>query len=297
MIRHRGPDDEGVWCDDDAGIGLAHRRLAIQDLSQAGHQPMSSACGRWVLVFNGEIYNHQELRELLEAPAAVGLTGIHAAPAWRGHSDTETILACFARWGLEQALPRLDGMFALALWDRQDHRLYLARDRIGEKPLYYGWIGAGLGFASEIKALRALPGFDRAISRSALTAYMSSNQVPAPLSIYEGIWKLLPGHWVVLTNRDLATRSVPPTHPYWELDVVARRGLASPFAFESDVAATNALESVLAAAVQAQMLSDVPLGAFLSGGIDSSTIVALMQAHSNRPVRTFSVGFHEDDLN
>src|SRR5690606_32784008 len=186
-LAHRGPDDEGVWCDDEASVGLAHRRLSVLDISPAGHQPMVSADGRWVIAFNGEIYNHPELRARLEAELG------DVTPAWRGHSDTETILACVSRWGLGPTLERLDGMFAIALWDRKERRLHLARDRMGDKPLDYGRVGAMLAFASEPKALRALPGFEGRIDPHALVAYLGNNVVPTPLCIYAGIRKLPPG--------------------------------------------------------------------------------------------------------
>lgn len=292
-LAHRGPDDEGVWCDEEAGIGLAHRRLSILDVSAAGHQPMVSACGRWVLAFNGEIYNHLGLRGQLAASAGSG----EAMPGWRGHSDTETVLACLSRWGFERTLDLLDGMFAIALWDRENRCLHLARDRIGEKPLYYGRVDNTLAFASELKALRMLPGFTGRIDPQALVAYMNANLVPAPLSIYEGIRKLPAGHHVVLHLSNLAGEDPPAPRPYWSLADVAHRGVESPRSFDSDGSAIDALESILGNAVESRMLSDVPLGAFLSGGIDSSTIVALMQARSGKAVKTFTIGFHEEDHN
>lgn len=292
-LRHRGPDSEGLWCDDAMHVGLAHRRLSILDVSAAGHQPMISACGRWVLAFNGEIYNHLALRARLEATAGDGGSTL----AWRGHSDTETILACVSRWGFEDSLDKLDGMFAIALWDREDRCLHLARDRMGEKPLYYGRVGDGLAFSSELKALRVLPGFDAAISSQALVAYLHGNVVPAPLSIYEGIWKLPAGHHVVLREADRSREHLPASRPYWSLEAAARSGLESPRRFDSDASAIDALESILGEAVSSRMISDVPLGAFLSGGIDSSTVVALMQARSGKSVKTFTIGFHEEDHN
>src|SRR5690606_13066176 len=232
-----------------------------------------------VLVFNGEIYNHLALRDRLESsPMPSESTGVgSAAPGWRGHSDTETLLACISRWGFERTLGELDGMFAIAVWDRETHRLHLARDRMGEKPLYYGRVGSGLAFASELKALRILPGFSGKISPQALVAYMNANQVPAPLSIYQDIFKLPAGHHINLSAGALASGALPAPSAWWSLAEVARRGLESPRHFDSDGSAVDMLESVLGKAVQSQMISDVPLGAFLSGGIDSSTIVALMQ--------------------
>ncbi|MGE0801666.1 MAG: asparagine synthase (glutamine-hydrolyzing) [Lautropia sp.] len=280
-IRHRGPDDARVWIDREAGIALAHRRLAIVDLSAAGHQPMASACGRYVLAYNGEIYNHLELRRAL------------GEPQWRGTSDTETLLAAIARWGLERTLKGAVGMFALALWDRQQRRLYLARDRIGEKPLYLGWVGGGLAFASELKALRALPGFDATVDLDALGMLLRDGCVPAPHSIYRGIGKLLPGTWLAIGAEDVAQRTLADPTPYWRFADAIERGLAEPARYDSDAAAVDGLAAVLGQALDGQMIADVPLGAFLSGGIDSSTIVALMAERARTPVRTFSIGFHE----
>lgn len=287
-LHHRGPDDSGHWSDGEAGIALGHRRLAIVDLSPAGHQPMVSASGRFVIVYNGEIYNHGAIRRDLEQAGA--------APPWRGHSDTETLLSAIEAWGVEQALCRSTGMFALALWDRLERRLWLARDRFGEKPLYYGWQGGTFLFGSELKALRRFPGFSAPVDRRALALYLRHNAVPAPFSIHEGIAKLLPGHWLRLDMRDLQAGICPEPQPYWlAADAVARRR-AEPFA-GSEADAADALERLLMDAIGQQMVADVPLGAFLSGGIDSSLVVALMQAQSARPVRTFSIGFHEADYN
>ncbi len=279
-IVHRGPDDRGVWSDTEAGLALAHQRLSIVDLSAAGHQPMHSSSGRWVLAYNGEIYNHLELRRQLEQQ--------HAAPAWRGHSDTETLLACIDAWGVELTLQASVGMFAIALWDRSERALTLARDRIGEKPLYYGWQGDTFLFGSELKALRAHPAFNAAIDRGALALLLRHNYVPAPYSIYQGIHKLPPGSFLQLAA---GQREVKPV-AYWSLAEVAERGTANPFA-GSDAEALDALENHLGSAVRGQMVADVPLGALLSGGIDSTVITALMQAHSSRPVRTFTIGFDE----
>lgn len=287
MLHHRGPDDSGVWVDDAIGIALAHRRLSILDLSSAGHQPMLSACGRHVLAFNGEIYNHLELRIRLEQGGA--------SPAWRGHSDTETLLACFAAWGIAETLQAAVGMFAIALWDRQQKVLTLARDRIGEKPLYYGWQGAALLFGSELKALRAHPAFLREVDRDALTLFLRHNYIPSPHSIYRGIAKLPPGHFLRVTAQDREAGSLRP-EPYWRYNDIVTAGLGDPFA-GSETEAVDALEQQLMRSIGGQMLADVPLGAFLSGGIDSSTVVALMQAQSRQPVRTFTIGFDEADYN
>lgn len=282
-IERRGPDSAGFWRDD-AGIALGHRRLSILDLSPAGAQPMPSACGRYVMAFNGEVYNHLDLR------AEIG------AVTWRGHSDTETLLAGFAAWGVQATVERSVGMFAFAVWDKQTQTLTLGRDRLGEKPLYYGWQGRGQEacflFGSELSALKAHPAFAAGINRDALALYMRHNTIAAPHSIYQGINKLSPGHLLTVS---LAQRE-PVLTAYWSLPQVAERGVASPFA-GSDEEAVNALDALLKDAVAKQMLADVPLGAFLSGGIDSSTVVALMQAQSTRPVKTFTIGFNEEDHN
>jgi asparagine synthase (glutamine-hydrolysing) len=289
MIINRGPDDAGVWVDEAAGVTLAHRRLAVLDLTSAGHQPMHSSCGRYVLVFNGEIYNHLDMRRLLEDSGE--------APVWRGHADTETLLACFSAWGVEQTLLATLGMFALALWDREQRLLTLARDRMGEKPLYYGWQSDAFLFGSELKALKAHPAFHANIDRGALALLLRHNYVPAPYSIYEGICKLPAGTYLQVTaenaltpNSSLSGRGEPKA--YWSLAKVAEDGVANPFA-GSDEEALDALERHLGAAVRGQMVADVPLGALLSGGLDSTAITALMQANSSRPVRTFTIGFDE----
>lgn len=287
-LAHRGPDDAGVWVDAAAGVTLGHRRLAIVDLSPAGHQPMASASGRFVIAFNGEIYNHAELRRELEAAGR--------APAWRGHSDTETLLAAVEAWGLERTLARSVGMFALALWDAQERALWLARDRLGEKPLYYGWQRGVLLFGSELKALRAHPAFVGEIDRGALAAYFRHDYVPAPHSIYQGIRKLPPGSWLRLTGPQAAAWAWPEPVAYWSLKEGAEAGLRAPFA-GTETEAVQALEERLYESIRLQMVADVPLGAFLSGGVDSTTVVALMQAQSSRPVRTFTIGFHEGEYN
>ena len=283
-LAHRGPDDSGEWVDEAAGIALGHRRLSIVDLSVEGHQPMLSTSGRYVISFNGEIYNFRELRAALERDGTV--------LAWRGHSDTEVMLAAFERWGFEPTLRRSVGMFALALWDCQERVLHLARDRLGEKPLYFGFVGASFAFASELKALLAHPDFHNPIDRGALAAYVQLACIPAPLSIYEGIHKLLPGCFLSLAASELHARSLPKPRAYWSLEHALERGLDEPFTGTEEEAA-DILELRLREAVAGQMVADVPLGAFLSGGVDSSTVVALMQAQSERPVRTFSIGFAE----
>lgn len=286
-IAHRGPDDSGVWADPAIGLALAHHRLAILDLSAAGHQPMHSVSGRYVIAFNGEIYNHLTLRRELEVSGQ--------APPWRGQADTETLLAAIEAWGLEPALRRSAGMWALALWDRQQQELHLARDRFGEKPLYWGFSGSGssraLLFGSELAALRAYPGFNNAIDRAALAQLLRFCAVPAPLSIYAGIAKLPPGHCVSLRLPLDPADPLLASRPWWQLDQLIEAGHREPFA--SDDEALAALEQALTRSVAEQALADVPLGAFLSGGIDSSLITALLQAQSSRPVRTFTIGFEE----
>ena len=302
-IRHRGPDDAGCWFDVEAGIGLAHRRLSILDLSPAGHQPMASPSGRFMIVYNGEIYNHLKIREELNGAG-------EPVDDWRGHSDTETLLAGFDAWGIKGTLLRCVGMFAMAVWDKRERTLTLTRDRMGEKPLYYGWNNGAFLFASELKALRAFPGFNARINRNALTLLMRHNYVPTPHSIYHDIFKLWPG--AMLTLRQGGAESCPwdedyppfepfqnhgvSLHWYWSLKEVAEGGSTHQF-IGSEREAVNELERVLCEAIEAQQISDVPLGAFLSGGVDSSAIVALMQSRTNRPVRTFTIGFHEAGYN
>ena len=295
-IRHRGPDDSGVWTDEHAGVGLVHQRLSILDLSPAGHQPMVSASGQFVMTFNGEIYNHLELRELLEVGGHRASIPMTATGGWRGHSDTETLLAGIEAWGLETTLKKSIGMFAIALWDRQTHTLALARDRMGEKPLYFGWQGCGnkrvFLFGSELKALKVHPAFVEDIDRGALCLLMRHNYIPAPYSIYQNIAKLEPG---CLLTVSLA-QPEPKIWKYWDTVDVASACLAKPFEGTANDA-VDALELLIKDAVRQQMMADVPLGAFLSGGIDSSTVVALMQAQSSRPVKTFTIGFNEDRYN
>ncbi len=278
-IRYRGPDDFGIWCDERAGVGLGHARLSILDLSPEGHQPMLSFSGRYVLSYNGEVYNFAELRSELE----------RAGAKFRGHSDTEVMLAAFETWGIEKSIQRFIGMFAFALWDRVERQLTLARDRLGEKPLYYGWCGEAFLFGSELKALCVHPAWRGDIDRAVLASYMRYGYVPLPHSIYQGICKLLPGTWLRISVNDPPGHMPVPT-TYWSAREVA---VQAPLADLSDVGATDMLDSLLRQVVGRQMISDVPLGAFLSGGIDSSTIVALMQCQSLRPVQTFSIGFSE----
>ncbi|WP_316213652.1 MULTISPECIES: asparagine synthase (glutamine-hydrolyzing) [unclassified Bradyrhizobium] len=285
-LAHRGPDASGLWTQAEAGVAFGHRRLSILDLSEAGAQPMRSACGRFTVTFNGEIYNHLDIRAELEVAGA--------APNWRGHSDTETLLAAVRQWGIPATLQRMIGMFAFGLWDADARTLTLARDRFGEKPLYYGWSGADLVFGSELKALAAHPDWAPVLDRSALTAFMRYSYVPAPASIWNGIRKLPPASFVAFAA-DARSGSLPQPQAYWSLrdQVMAaqRRRLID------EREAIDELERLLSIAVKRQCLSDVPLGAFLSGGIDSSTVVALMQAQASQPVRTFSIGFAEGAYN
>lgn len=283
-LHHRGPDDSGVWTDPTVGIALAHRRLSILDLSPLGHQPMHSPCGRYVVTFNGEIYNFRELRQELTT----------RGQQFRGQSDTEVLVACVAEFGILPAVRRLNGMFAFALWDRRERQLYLVRDRLGEKPLYYGYLGRTLIFGSELKALRTHPEFDCSLNRDALALYMRHNYIPAPFSIYEGISKVMPGTMVRISPED-ADR-IPTVTRYWSVEAAAERGLADPLTGSEEVA-VGQLDTLLRDAVKRRMEADVPFGAFLSGGIDSSLIVALMQAQSTQPVRTFTIGVHEAQYN
>lgn len=283
-ITRRGPDDAGFWVEEGFGLALGHRRLSILDLTPSGHQPMMSPCGRHVIVFNGEIYNHLELRKRLQSEGK--------APPWRGHSDTETLLAGFAAWGVEQTLQSAVGMFAIALWDRETRQLTLARDRLGEKPLYYGWQGERFYFGSELKALKAHPDFRAEVDRNALTLLLRHNCIPAPYSIYHGIAKLMPGHYLTIPLSEASAARIAQPQAYWRLNDVVTRGLTVPFTGSASEA-VDLLEQRLSNSIADQMLADVPLGAFLSGGIDSSTIVALMQARSRQAVRTFTIGFEE----
>jgi asparagine synthase (glutamine-hydrolysing) len=287
-IARRGPDDSGAWLDDEAGIALGHRRLSIIDLSPAGHQPMASADGRYVLVLNGEIYNFEDLRANLEQS--------NGAIPWRGRSDTEVLLAGIVAWGLRSTLEKANGMFALALWDRQDRTLTLARDRMGEKPLYFGWSGTGpdkaLLFGSDLAALRCYPEFAPQINPDAVSLLARYLYIPEPHSIYAGVSKLMPG-----TTTTFAADGSAQTETYWDsLEEFRSATLDHPFAGTPDEA-VDALADTLGRAIARQSVADVPLGAFLSGGIDSSTVVALMQAQSTRPVKTFSIGFNESDHN
>ena len=288
VISDRGPDSAGYWLDQNAGVGIGHRRLSIVELSTAGAQPMTAASERYVLAFNGEIYNHVDLRKEMNCAGV--------SPNWRGQSDTETLLAGFDAWGIRATVKRSIGMFAFAVWDRETRSLTLGRDRLGEKPLYYGWQGRGRAavflFGSELKSLRMHPAFTAEVDRNALCLFMRHSNVGGQYSIYEGIHKLLPGNLLTVSQAS----PDPILDTYWSNIEAARVGIASRFN-GSETEAVNALEVLLKDAVGRQMTADVPLGAFLSGGVDSSTIVALMQAQSIRPVKTFSIGFHETAYN
>lgn len=281
-LIYRGPDDKGSWIDTAAGIALGHRRLAIVDLSPQGHQPMISGDERYAIVFNGEIYNFLELRRQLES----------LGHRFRGHSDTEVMLASFCQWGVLEATKRFNGMFAFALWDRQQRVLHLGRDRLGEKPLYYGWVGRTFLFGSELKALKCHPDFQPEINRDAVALFLRYSYIPQPYSIYKGIYKLPPASLLCVDGNMVHSQ---PT-PYWSVKEAAESGVSHPFN-GSETEAVNQLESLLKDAVAMRMIADVPLGAFLSGGIDSSTIVALMQAQSSQKVKTFSIGFYEEEYN
>lgn len=293
-LQHRGPDGTGVWIDADAGIALGHRRLAIVDLSPNGSQPMRSSSGRYCITYNGEIYNFRQLRGELERLGC----------SFRGHSDTEVMLAAIDTWGVEPAVERFIGMFAFALWDRQERGLWLVRDRLGEKPLYYCWLGQTLVFASELKALLAHPEWCGEIDRDALALQMRYGYIPAPYSIYKGVYKLPPARILSISSNlhDVQRKFSPhlsssnqfAIYPrsYWSLKSLAENTLNdSPVESESD--AIKELDYLLRSAIRGQMVADVPVGAFLSGGIDSSTVVALMQAESSLPVKTFTIGFTE----
>ena len=287
-LRHRGPDDAGVWWDAEDGIALAHRRLAIVDLSAAGHQPMLSPSRRYVIVYNGEIYNFPVLRRELEGLGA----------RFRGTSDTEVLLAAIDHWGIEPALERINGMFAFALWDRRSRLLHLVRDRLGKKPLYFGWAGRTLLFASELKAFHAHPDFVPEIDRAAVELLLRYGYVPAPQSIYRGVFKLPAGaHLAAPGVFDAPDEALlDRVRIYWSMRDVARRNGQAPLQI-GETEAVDRLEHLLTEAVAQRMVADVPLGTFLSGGIDSSTVVALMQKSSARPVKTFTIGFREAGYN
>ncbi|MCB9988015.1 MAG: asparagine synthase (glutamine-hydrolyzing) [Rhodospirillales bacterium] len=284
VIVHRGPDDKGLWQDPDTPLLLGHCRLSIIDLSAEGHQPMAAPSGRYMIAYNGEIYNFPELRKTLE----------DAGTQFRSRSDTEVLLAAVDHWGLNQTLQKINGMFAFALWDRKDRVLHLVRDRMGKKPLYIGWAGRSLVFASELKALRQHPDFKKTVNRNTLTAFMRYGCVPAPHCIYENVWQLLPGYRLTLAMETVVPGQdmVPLMEPYWHMPRIIEEARQNPIRTDEQTQ-INQFESLLEQCTRDRMISDVPLGAFLSGGIDSSAIVALMQKQSTRPVKTFAIGFEE----
>ena len=281
-ISHRGPDNMGVWSDHNPSIGFAHSRLSILDLSSAGNQPMHSSSGNYVIIFNGEIYNHKSLRSELN---------LINQRNWLGHSDTETLLAAIEEWGLKKTLVKAKGMFAIALWDKSSNKLSLACDRIGEKPLYYGWVNNQFVFSSELKSMKVFPEFNNVIDRKSLALFLRFNSIPAPYSIYKDIFKLEPGQIVEINSHSNKLEK----YKFWSLEEVYKNGSENKFR-GSSIQAINQLENILSEAVSSQMQSDVPLGAFLSGGIDSSTIVALMQSYSNSQVNTFTIGFNSKEF-
>ena len=302
QLAHRGPDGEGVWSDETKGVSLGHRRLSVLDLSAEGEQPMMSESGRYIIVYNGEVYNHKQLRKDLESRCAVR--------GWRGGSDTETLLAMFEFWGVRKTLPWLDGMFAFAVWDRHECRLTIARDRLGEKPLYYGWLGPSskahvFAFASELKALRAHPAFAQPVSRTALQLYLRCSYIPAPYSIYDKVYKLEPGSLLEINTLsrnqggsersldDLIADSHCEVERWWSSTDCYKKTLGGDS--EDELTSISLIERNLAQSVRSQMLSDVPIGAFLSGGIDSTLVTALLQTHSSESVKTFTVGFTESE--
>lgn len=287
-LTHRGPDGHGIWIDEQVPFALAHRRLSILDLSSAGHQPMLSSCKRYILVYNGEIYNHLNLRKKIEER--------FGSQKWIGNSDTETLITSIMYYGIEKSLKYISGMFSIALWDIKKKELILARDRIGEKPLYYGYNNNIFFFGSELKSLLANPEFKPQINRDSVALQFRNAYIPAPYSVFKNIHKLLPGHYIKITQKDLKNKKLQNSKSYWSyLENAAKQ--------EKNISSLNIeieqdkLEKILLNTVKNQMISDVPLGAFLSGGIDSSTIVALMQSASFKPIKTFTIGFNEDQLN
>lgn len=289
-LLHRGPDDVGVWTDTRGLVALGHRRLSILDLSPEGHQPMLSATGRYVISYNGEVYNYIDIRKRLEE--------LGQAPIFGGHSDTEVMLAAIEAWGLEKAVQEFNGIFAFAIWDEKENQLSLVRDRVGVKPLYYGWAGKSFVFGSELKPLRQHPHFDSLVDRNALALYFRHNYIPAPYSIYEKVFKLEPGKILTISSdaRRLDKLSPLQSKTYWSAQEIWSSGALNSWRGD-ERAAVDSLERLLADAVKSQMISDVPLGAFLSGGVDSSIVTALMQSWSSQPVKTFTIGFREAGYN
>ena len=287
QIAHRGPDDSGLWVDD-AGVAFAFRRLSINDVSLSGHQPMFSVDGRYVVMMNGEIYNFAQMKMVIESVTS-------SASRWRGHSDTEVLVEAISLWGLEAAVSRLNGMFALVVWDRWERVLWLARDRIGKKPLHYGWIGGSFVFGSELKALWSYPGFNFSVCRAALSQFLQIGYVPSPRTIFRETAKLEPGHLLRLDYQAAQRRETPESKPYWDLATVARQGLDDQLAGRT--ADVEELEALVQNAVALRMVADVPIGTFLSGGIDSSLVTALAAAHSSSALNSFSIGFDAAEWN
>jgi asparagine synthase (glutamine-hydrolysing) len=282
-IKHRGPDDSGYWLEENDGVAFGHRRLSIVDLSPAGHQPMASMCGRWMIVYNGEIYNHLDIRKELQ--------DLGVPFDWKGHSDTETLLAAISYFGIEGALKKCVGMFAFALWDKKNKTMTLARDRVGEKPLYYGWSGNTFIFGSDLISFRHHPQWKGIINRSAISLLTRYKYIPAPYSIFENVNKLMPGSILTL-NRNYECK----IEKYWDAENSFLTAQSSPF-LENPTEAVDQLEQLLKQSIEGQMMADVPVGAFLSGGIDSSVVVSLMQSLSKKPIRTFSIGFNDNKYN
>ena len=276
-LVHRGPDDSGIWIDDSGSVGLAHQRLAVIDLTSAGHQPMHSPNNRFTIVFNGEIYNHQELRKQLDYID------------WNGKSDTETLLACIESWGLDKTLKKINGMFAFALWDSKKCSIHLARDRMGEKPLYYGWQGDSFLFGSELKALKMHPSFQEHIDKESLNLYFRYNHIPSPYSIYKNIYKLSPGSVLTLHQGEKKYK----VRKYWSILNTAIQSISNLLTNTEDEL-VDELDNLIRKSIKQKMLSDVPLGAFLSGGIDSSVVVSIMQSLSSKPIKTFTIGFEDE---
>jgi asparagine synthase (glutamine-hydrolysing) len=291
-IIHRGPDDEGFWIDENYRVAIGHRRLSVLDLSSAGHQPMHSTSGQYIIAFNGEIYNHLELRVRLDNESK-------SAIEWNGHSDTETLLLCFEIWGVDATLQAIKGMFVIALYDTKHNSLYLIRDRMGEKPLYYGWSGDTFLFGSELKALKAFQGFSGEVDRNALALFLKYDYVPSPFSIYKGISKLSQGSYIKISmvNDGWSQECVSSPNYYWSMSEVAKSGKGVNKFHGSEKDAIQELDNLLSRSIKQQMLSDVPLGAFLSGGIDSSIVAALMQKQSKNKIKTFTIGFNEKNYN
>ena len=285
-IKHRGPDDNGEWIDIDEGIALGHRRLSILDLSQAGHQPMSSPNGRYVVAFNGELYNHLNIRSEIEHQLKNKIS-------WRGHSDTETLAFAIEQFGIKKALQKFTGMFAIAIWNKVEKKLTLARDRFGEKPMYYGWIGDAFVFCSELKALKVYPQFKNLLDRESIDSFFQYSYIPSPRTIYKNIYKLCPASFIQVDAKTKAFEDIRP-EIYWSKESIVRKSVNNLFNNEHE--AIISIENSLSNAVRRQMISDVPFGAFLSGGIDSSLIVALMQSHSSIPINTFTVGFDQENF-